>query len=1292
VGALLVSCSVDPGPAPNARSNLISDQLHNGGTQGFLFLPPMVPRPAQLGDFIPTATPTVRIDQLDRTNGRVVRTLATFTATSGPRGERIRTHYEGRPCDDDDDDGDNDPEGYFYARWDTRCEGLDNAALYRVRVFVPAAGGGTRELGFADLDVVRSEREFRSVDTQNFSPLLNGHKLRIKFRIDRPAVDRDRDGVFDWRDNCPAVANANQRDSDRDGTGDACECVSASCRPSDACHVAGVCDGATGRCTNPNAPNGTPCALANANAVCTNGVCGVSACRPGFANCDGNASNGCETPTNTTSDCGACGVRCAAGANATATCAAGTCALTCAAGYANCDGNAANGCERAVGADANNCGACGNVCSGGRTCQAGSCTASVCSAGRANCDGQEANGCEVTLASDVNHCGSCGAACSVAHGTPSCASGVCGLAACDAGYANCNASAADGCETDTRADVGNCGACGVACAFDHAAAVCTNGTCALGTCRAGFADVNGVAADGCEVDLSSDPRNCDGVGNVCEAPHGTAGCAGGECTVASCTPGFDNCDGVAGNGCEVSLGSSLAHCGACNNACPAPANSVAACNAGTCGFTCDAGFADCDGNPANGCEVNLEADGSNCGACRTTCTAGRTCQTGACTTATCTSGLGNCNGQEADGCETNLTTSASHCGACGIACSAAHATPECVGGACGFSACDAGYGDCDGAAGNGCEAALATSATNCGACGIVCASGQGCVNGACVAACGDVASFSDDFNRADGALGGACYVTYPALVGEPVISNGAACGDSQSAALQRVNGGASNTVVSFDWTASNSTGFEAIALVVQDGGGGPASGYTAGVDGGSVPPRLRIGSLTGSNVGTSSSFSLAANTRYHLDTSFSASGTITVTLRVAGGATLASLSAQTGVSFLYNRAGFVVGRNADGALTCIDDLSISQGNCYTGTTRCGGACVDVQSNAAHCGACDSACPSGQVCTNGACAPQCPSGQTTCNDVCVNTQTNNAHCGACNNACPSGQSCVNGTCALQCPGGQTNCAGVCRNLQTDTANCGVCNNVCAGSLATCTNGTCGTACPSGQTTCNGRCVNTQTDPSNCGFCNRFCPSGYICSNGTCTNPCPSGQSYCSGMCRDVLSDNNNCGACNQLCVPGTACSFGACQCVPVALPAGSTECRADYNTGACISSTTATCGTMPASCMLPTTGAQTRVYSGSWSQTRITLPRAARRVQFTFGGIGGAACAVRLLNDADAVFTNEDGSEYTFESRCDHPTMPRYGAAIDYTAPVSSAGVRTISLLHVSSAQCYLTAITATYDP
>ncbi len=45
---------------------------------------------------------------------------------------------------------------------------------------------------------------------------------------------------------------------------------------------------------------------------------------------------------------------------------------------------------------------------------------------------------------------------------------------------------------------------------------------------------------------------------------------------------------------------------------------------------CPAGFADCDGNPVNGCEVNLKTNQRNCGACGISCPDGYHCENGTC--------------------------------------------------------------------------------------------------------------------------------------------------------------------------------------------------------------------------------------------------------------------------------------------------------------------------------------------------------------------------------------------------------------------------------------------------------------------------------------------------------------------------------------------------------------------------------------------------------------------------------------------------------------------------------------
>src|SRR5262245_51460018 len=54
-----------------------------------------------------------------------------------------------------------------------------------------------------------------------------------------------------------------------------------------------------------------PCAIQNVSATCNGGQCTLSSCDPGFANCDGNAANGCEIDTMTSViSCGACGLIC----------------------------------------------------------------------------------------------------------------------------------------------------------------------------------------------------------------------------------------------------------------------------------------------------------------------------------------------------------------------------------------------------------------------------------------------------------------------------------------------------------------------------------------------------------------------------------------------------------------------------------------------------------------------------------------------------------------------------------------------------------------------------------------------------------------------------------------------------------------------------------------------------------------------------------------------------------------------------------------------------------------------
>lgn len=190
------------------------------------------------------------------------------------------------------------------------------------------------------------------------------------------------------------------------------------------------------------------------------------------------------------------------------------------------------------------------------------------------------------------------------------------------------------------ADAGPCGgACG-------AGTVCEGGACVA--VDAGAVDAGGgvdavdvVAVDAGTPDAESDGGAVDAGVDVGPADALPAGCA-------STTAG--NCCGVA---------------------CAAPAHGVAFCGGGRCGVeSCEAGWGNCDGNAANGCEVDTRTSPTDCGACRATCeraNASTTCAAGVCALVGCRGGFGNCDADPSNGCETPTTT-LTNCGACGRGC------------------------------------------------------------------------------------------------------------------------------------------------------------------------------------------------------------------------------------------------------------------------------------------------------------------------------------------------------------------------------------------------------------------------------------------------------------------------------------------------------------------------------------------------------------------------------------------------------------------------------------------------
>ncbi len=408
------------------------------------------------------------------------------------------------------------------------------------------------------------------------------------------------------------------------------ECVPG-CNDAHACPAGEACCGGSCRRTQTDVMNCGTCATVcagrpNASPACTTGAC-TTPCAMGFADCDGNTTNGCESALSGTTNCGACGASCA---GATPVCVATptggfACGSGCDTGQVRCPGGPCVDTRT----DPSHCGACGRACGFGpnaaATCTAGVCGL-TCSAGFADCDGSPANGCEADVRTSLAHCGACMQACSGAgNQSAACTAGVC-VRSCSAGFADCDGNAANGCEAGLTA-AASCGACGTVCTA--ATPVCGT-TAGLPACTSGCPASQVRCGNNACADTVTDPRNCGACGTVCSAAaNQTARCSASRCVVA-CSPGFADCDGSAANGCEVDGRSTAAHCGRCGNACPSGANSASRCGAGVCSLVCTAGFGDCDANPANGCEANTSSDPTHCGGC-TACRSGEICNSSQCT-------------------------------------------------------------------------------------------------------------------------------------------------------------------------------------------------------------------------------------------------------------------------------------------------------------------------------------------------------------------------------------------------------------------------------------------------------------------------------------------------------------------------------------------------------------------------------------------------------------------------------------------------------------------------------------
>ena len=256
--------------------------------------------------------------------------------------------------------------------------------------------------------------------------------------------------------------------------------------------------------------------------------------------------------------------------------------------------------------------------------------------------------------------------CPSAHGSAACQGRKCIVSKCNTGYADCNASATDGCETDLSKSA-SCGACNAACAATAPLCApvgptfqCTNGCPADAPVRCGPACV----------DPMTSTNHCGACNHKCaEVANAVAACAAGVCS-NTCNATFHACAGT----CVANTDATA--CGAACIACPVPMGGAASCVAGACGSTCPATTHACAGACVP--DSSVLACGAACTVCPAVPNAAARCTGGACAF-TCALGFGNCDANAANGCEATLASDPLNCGACGSACAALQL---CLAGAC----------------------------------------------------------------------------------------------------------------------------------------------------------------------------------------------------------------------------------------------------------------------------------------------------------------------------------------------------------------------------------------------------------------------------------------------------------------------------------------------------------------------------------------------------------------------------------------------------------------------------------
>ena len=604
-------------------------------------------------------------------------------------------------------------------------------------------------------------------------------------------------------------------------------------------------------------------------------------------------------------------------------------------------------------------------------------------------------------------------------------------------------------------------------------------------------DSTSELGDVCIPNCSNKKCGDDGCGGSCGDCGANALCKGGEC---ACISGYENCDGLWNNGCEVNLSTDNMHCGDCVTSCGE--NSI--CDNKVC--KCKTGFANCNNLWVDGCEVDLskpESCGTNCSDI-TNCGKNSICNSGLCE---CLPGYGNCDRLWGSGCETDLNTDPNNCGGCGKICGS---NALCQSGAC---VCQTGFADCDKDMSNGCEVDLnsiyscGTSCTNIVACSSENGFNPVCIGGICKLSCN---SGYSDCNQMIG-LSDGC---------ETNLNSPSTCGISCSDVVYCgknsvcVNGKCDCQKNYMNCDGSWDNGCETRVLDDVDNCG-------------------ECGNRCGAN-------SICDNFKCRCIEGFGNCDN-----KIENGCETDLNNIESCGTSCYNR----VGCSTENGLNPYCDKGVCRLTCNSGYADCNanaGSSDGCETNLNSVNTCGTSCNNvvkcssnngtNPYCDNGVCRLTCNSGYADCNanagssDGCETNLNSVNTCGtSCNNVvkCSSNNGtnpyCDNGVCRLTCNSGYGDCNaysgfsdGCETNLLSSVDNCGACGRSCKNE-AICSNKAC---------TCeNGVCVpyNPCASPEGaaCNIDNNPCCEGFSCvtiaqdqKDSKCYKDCTNDQTVCS----------------------------------------------------------------------------------------------------------------------------------------------------------------------------------------